>query len=165
MKDYLKDITIDFKYNIIDMHNIDCEEFIKLDNPDALVLSILCDFKGKDELDVLIFLTRRLEELTKDDEHKLGKYMLIMDQLSSNRNLQNKLKEAEDMLRDMKLEELPSYQLVMERGEARGIETGMQRGELKGAIIMVDKFGLSVEDVSKEFNIPIKTLLQNINKK
>jgi hypothetical protein len=94
MKDYIRDENLNYSYEIIDMHTIDCEELIKLDTPDALVLSILCDFKGKDELEILTYLLKRLVELNQDDEYKLGKYMLMLETLSSNRDLEEKLKEA-----------------------------------------------------------------------
>ena len=164
MKDKVKDININFKYNIIDMHTIDCEELIKLDTPDALVLSILCDFKGKDELEMLVYITTRLSELTKDNEHGLGKYMLILETLSSNRDLKDKLKKAEDMLRTTRYEDLPSYEIGMQRGEARGEARGQLKGKLEGAIIMIDKFGLSIENVSKELQIPIDELRKQLNK-
>ncbi len=65
------------------MHTIDCEKFLKMDSPDALVLAILCDFKGRDEKDVVTYIITRLRELTQDDNHRLGKYMLILDELST----------------------------------------------------------------------------------
>ncbi len=92
------------------MHTIDCEKFLKMDTPDALVLAILCDFKGRDEKDVITYILTRLQELTKNNSHRLDKYMLALKELSTNRDLQTKLKKIESMLRDMKLEELPSYQ-------------------------------------------------------
>ena len=49
MNNYIKDFDFTYKYNIIDVKNIDCETFIKMDTPESLVLSILCDFKDKDE--------------------------------------------------------------------------------------------------------------------
>jgi len=81
MSENIDELNLNFRYNIIDMHSIDCEEFIRLDTPEALVLSILCDFKGRDKLDILIYITRRLEELAKDSEHRFGKYMLILETL------------------------------------------------------------------------------------
>jgi hypothetical protein len=45
--------NLNFSYNLIDMHTIDCEKFLTMDTPDALVLAILCDFKGKNEKDVV----------------------------------------------------------------------------------------------------------------
>ncbi len=146
------------------MHTIDCQKFLTMDSPDALVLSILCDFKGRDELDILLYITKRLEELTRDDEHKLGKYMLILETLSTNRDLKDKLKEAEEMLRDIGYEDLPSYEIGMERGMERGIQRGLSQGVIKTAITMINKFKLSVEDVSKELNISIDELKKHLKK-
>lgn len=35
-----------YRYRLIDMHTIDCEEFLRQDAPDAWVLAVLCDFKN-----------------------------------------------------------------------------------------------------------------------
>jgi len=170
MKSEISEERLHFSYNIVDMHTIDCQKFLKMDNPDALVLSILCDFKERSELDVLSYILKRLEELTKDDTHRHGKYMLILETLSSNRNLQKSLKEAEEMLRDIKLEELPSYQIAMERGKEKwvsqgiseGLSQGISQGIIKTAITMIDKFKLSVEDVAKELNISLDELKKHL---
>ena len=150
MSDNIIEENINYKYNIVDMHTIDCQKFLTMDNPDALVLSILCDFKDRNELDVLTYILKRLEELTKDDESKLGKYMLILETLSSNRDRQKQLKKAEEMLRDTKLEDLPSYQIAMERGLSQGI--------IDTAITMIKKFNLSIDQVAKELNLSIDEL-------
>jgi hypothetical protein len=102
------------------MHNIDCQELLNLDTPEALVLSILCDFGGMGESEVLLYIVKRLKELTDDDSHKFGKFMLMLETLSSNRNLQKKLKEAEDMLKEIELEKLPSYEIGFEHGIKSG---------------------------------------------
>ena len=125
MKDEIKEESLYYRFKIIDMHKIDCEKFIKMDRPDALVLSILCDFKGRDELELLLYITKRLEELV-DDSSELGKYMLMLETLSENRDLKEKLKEAEEMLREIKFEDLPSYEIGFERGVERGIERGIE---------------------------------------
>lgn len=154
MKETIVEKCINYSYNIIDMHKIDCQKLIAMDNPDALVLSILCDFKDRDELDVLTYILKRLQELTKDDEHRIGKYMLILETLSGNRDLQDTLKKAEDMLRDVRMEELPSYRLGEERGEAKGIS----QGAINTAITMIKEFNLSVEQVAKKLNLSIDEL-------
>ena len=143
-----------------------------MDNPDALVLSILCDFKGRKDKDVITYILKRLQELTLNDNHKLGKYMLILDTLSTNRDLQNILKEVEDMLRDIKMEELPSYQIVLERGVQRGVSQGISQGIsqwisqgiITTAITMINKFKLSIDDVAKELNISIDELKKHLDK-
>ena len=163
MSDGIKGESIDHKYNLIDMHTIDCEKFIEMDTPDALVLSVLCDFKDKDALDILLYITKRLEELTKD-EHTLGKYMLILETLSTNRDLQEKLKEAEQMLREIKYEQLPSYEIGVERGLQQGMQQGVSQGTLQTAITLIQKFRLSIEDVAKELNISFVELKKHLEK-
>ena len=178
MRDKVSDDNIEYSYTIVDMHTIDCEELIALDTPDALVLSILCDFKGKDVLEVLMHITKRLSELTADDEHKLGKYMLMLETLSDNRNLKNKLKKAEQMLREINYENLPSYEIGLEKGIERGIERGIKRGIERGrsqglrqglsqgvintAITMIKEFNLSIEVVAKKLNISIDEIKKHL---
>jgi predicted transposase YdaD len=101
-----------------------------------------------------------LQELTKDNTHLRGKYMVILEELSTNRDLQTKLKEVESMLRDMKLEELPSYQIGMERGVSQGISQGITSSAIK----MITKFKLSIEEVAKELNISIDELRKHLDK-
>jgi len=174
MSDKIVAENINFCYNIIDMHTIDCEKFLSMDTPDALVLAILCDFKDKEPQKVISYIIARLRELTKDDEYKLGKYMLILEELSSNRNLESVIEEVEKMLRDMRIEELPGYRLALERGIERGFERGIERGfergiqrgikkgieqgkkvgVIKSAITLIEKFKLPIDSVAKELNIP-----------
>jgi hypothetical protein len=88
------------------MHNIDCDKLIAMNHPSALVLAVLCDFKGKPETEVLLRILTGLETLTQDDEYAHGKYILALETLSDNRNLKEKLKEAEEMLRTVTMEQL-----------------------------------------------------------
>jgi predicted transposase/invertase (TIGR01784 family) len=168
MQDQIVEENLTFRYNIVDMHTIDCEKFIKMDTPDALVLAILCDFKDKDEKVLLTYIVTRLQELTKDNTHGLGKYLLALEELSNNRNLKEKLKEVENMLRDMKLEELPSYEIGMERGISRGMTLGITQGISQGIIatasMMIKEFHLSVEQVANKLNISIDELRKHLEK-
>jgi len=170
MKSEVKDVDLNYKYNLIDMHTINCEDFIKIDTPDSLVLSVLCDFKDKDEIELLTYIIKRLRELTEDD-NRLGKYMLILETLSKNRDLKTKLKEVEDMLRDIKYEDLPSYEIGMERGIQKGIQTGRQEGRQEGAtnkVIEIAKNaisnGIDNETISKITGLSIKDIKKLILK-
>ena len=164
MRDKIEEDNINYKYNIIDMHQIDCQKFLKMDNPDALVLSILCDFKGRDEIEIITYIIKRLEKLTQKDEHKLGKYMLILETLSTNRDLKEKIKEAEEMLRDIKYEDLPSYEIgynnAIIREKDSWVSQGLSKGIFETAIKMIDKFNLSIDEVIKELNIKKEELLE-----
>lgn len=66
--DKIQDKDFCYRYNLIDMHQLDCEQFIQEDNPDALVLSILCDFKGLASQGVVNRIIRRLHEITQPNE-------------------------------------------------------------------------------------------------
>ena len=155
IKDKIEEDSISFCYNLVDMHTIDCEKFLKMDTPDSLVVSILCDFKGKDEREIIKYIITRLKELVGDDEQELEKYMVILDTLSTNRQLEDIVKEVKKMLRDIKLEELPTYQLMMEKG--------IEKGKLESAITMIKEFGLSVKDVADKLKLPIDELNKHLN--
>ncbi len=155
MKNSLIDDNINFSYNIIDMHNIDCEEFIKMDTPDALVLSILYDFKNRSESEVLTYLITRLKELTQNDERLYAKFMLMMETLSSNRDLKETLKKVEEMITDTKIEDLPSFSL--------GMEKGISQGKLEMASQMIKEFNLSVESIALKFNLSVDAIKEYIN--
>lgn len=76
------------------------------------------------------------------------------------------------MLRDMKFEDLPSYEIGMERGLAQGISQGISQGKkegimeatLKTAIIMIKEFHLSIEQVASKLNISIDELKKHLDK-
>ncbi len=121
-----------YQYTIIDMHDIDCATFLEQDNPDALILAILCDFKGNPAQDVVNFITRRLHELLKKDIRKFRDYMGMLEVLSENRDLKQQIKEAEKMITQVEVEKLPSYELGLEKGLEKGIEKGLEKGLEKG---------------------------------
>ena len=99
MQTKIEEPALIYSYTMIDMHTIDCDKFLQIDTPDALVLSILCDFKQKNELDIVKYIIKRLKELIGEDENQLSKYMLILETLSENRDLKETIKEAEMLLR------------------------------------------------------------------
>ncbi|KIM12897.1 MAG: hypothetical protein KU38_03665 [Sulfurovum sp. FS08-3] len=94
--------------------------------------------------------------------------MLTLEELSTNRDLQNKLKEVESMLRDMKLEELPSYQIAIERNRDKWVSRGKQEGivetTLNMAIMMIKEFHLSIDQVASKLNISIDELKKHLDK-
>jgi len=131
MKDSLIEENIRYKYNIIDMKEIDCEILLKKDTPDALVLAILCDFKDKKPKDVVKYIIDRLLYHTKSNPNEYRKYLLMLEELSTNRDLKEVVKEQE-MLSELNYEKYPSYEIGLEKGLEKGIEKGMEKGIEKG---------------------------------
>jgi flagellar biosynthesis/type III secretory pathway protein FliH len=149
------------------MKNIDCEKFIKMDTPDSLVLAILCDFKDKNPQDIVNFIIKRLHDKTESNEKEFRKYMIMLEELSTNRDLLEFIKKGEDMLTQINYEKLPSFYLGLEKGIERGIEQGIERGKLEGqletALSLIKIMNLNPEDVSKNLNIPIDEIMSRLN--
>jgi len=156
MKNSLYEDGVNYLYYLIDIRNIDCNDLIAEDTPDSLVLSILCDFKARKPRDIVKYVINRILELTKSDENQFRKYMLMLEELSTNRDLLKIVKEEESMLSDFDLTKLPSYEIGIERGEIQGlkqgIEKGIEQGIEQGKIITCHEFGIEIEDIAKKFN-------------
>jgi predicted transposase YdaD len=127
---------LDYRYGLVDMHRVNCAGLLVQDNPDALVLAVLCDFGGREPQEVVSYIVRRLSELSGSDEPRFREYMTMLEILSENRNLRPQVEEAERMLTQIDIERMPSYVIGMERGERRGLERGerlgLERGEHRG---------------------------------
>ena len=70
--------------------------------------------------------------MTTDNETQFRECLSMMEILSSNRGLQQILKEEEKMLSQVKQSELPSYQIGLEQGIEQGLEKGIKTGLGKG---------------------------------
>jgi predicted transposase YdaD len=57
------------------------------------------------------------------------------------------------MLTDFNIEELPSYQYVLERGMERGIETGIKQGMQQTAVQLIGK--LDDKEIAKICELPL----------
>ncbi len=115
---------LDYRHGLVDMHRIDCAGLLVQDNPDALVLAVLCDFGDRKPREVVNYIVRRLKELLGADERQFREYMTMLEILSENRNLRAQVEEAERMLTDIDIERLPSFAIGFERGNARGEARG-----------------------------------------
>ena len=167
-KTTIKRDLIDFRYNFIDIKTIDCEILLNENSPDALVLAILCDFKDKKPDDIISFILDKLKQYTKDDLNEYRKYMLMLETLSENRDLNKKIKEIE-MLRTTTYQDLPSYEIGFEQGIEKGLEKGLQRGlekglqkgiqeERKKTIYILKEVGLDDRVISEKLGISLDEL-------
>ena len=160
MKNYISKQGLDYNYVIIDMRDIPCQALLTSDDPSAVVLSILCDFEGRDKQIVVNTILKRLRELSDDSEYK--NYLKMVNVLSTNRNLKDEVKKGADML-SVDIEKTPFYELGEERGEKRGEKRGIEKGIEKGKIIVAKQMltlnmdietigqvtGLSMEQIEK----------------
>ncbi|OQX11941.1 MAG: hypothetical protein BWK73_16240 [Thiothrix lacustris] len=134
MPDHFNAPTLTYHYPILDMHNVDCSVLLQQDTPDALVLAILCDFKGQPAQDMVNYIVLRLRELMGDDERGFRNYFEMLETLAENRDLQPNIKEAEQMLTQVDVTKFASYSWGMRDGIEKGIEKGRQEGIEKGRL-------------------------------
>jgi len=153
---------LDYRYGLVDMHQVDCAGLLAQDNPDALVLAVLCDFGDRRPQEVVTYIVHRLRELLGANERGFRDYMTMLEILSKNRDLQTQIKEAERMLTEIDIESLPSFSIGFERGEEKGREEGEERGMERGKSQVVRRLlsrfgvaevsellGLAPEDVER----------------
>jgi hypothetical protein len=120
---------LDYRYRIIDMHTVDCQTLLTQDNPDALVLAILCDFKGRPAREVIHFIIQRLQQLTANNESRFREYLRMLEILSTNRDLEKTIEEEEKMLSQVKYSQLPSFNIGWEQGLIEGKLEGKLEGQ------------------------------------
>ena len=113
--------------------------------PDAIVLAILCDHQGQEPNALVARIIKELRRLHGDKLDKLRDSLKMLEVLAGNRNLQTVVKENVEMYIDV--EKLGIYQLVKEKGEAKGMEKG--RAEYQQEIILQLLEKLSSEQVAE----------------
>ena len=156
MKNEIVRDKISYKYGILDVKDISCEDLLYHDNPSAVALSILCDFEDKDKQMVVNTILKRIKELTNGDEIEYGNYMKKVSVLSINRDLEDEVKKGLNML-TVNLEDTPLYKWEMERA--------VKKANFDSAIVMIRDFQLAIDDVVKKLNIKKEELLEYIKQK
>ncbi len=95
-------------------------------------------------------ILNRIQQLTQNNESQYRDCLLMLEVLSENRDLTHILKEEEEMLSAIKLEDLASYEIGIEKGIEKGIKKGTREGS---AMILMHllkaKFG-TIPDAYKE---------------
>lgn len=134
MTDSIQQTGLNYRYRIIDMHNVDCQTLLSQDNPDALVLAILCDFKDRPEREVVHYILQRLRRLTAENESRFREYIRMLEVLSTNRALERLIEEEEKMLSEVDQTRLPSYRIGLQQGR-------LQEGERMLEKLITHRFG------------------------
>lgn len=119
MPDAIQTAQLNYRYAVIDMHEIDYHVFMAQNTPDALVMAILCDFKDSTTKEVVHEIICRLMELTQDDKKSLREYIRMLEILATNRHIDLDIQEEFKML-EIEIEKLPSFVMGKEKGEKEG---------------------------------------------
>lgn len=128
-----------YRYQVLDMRTIDCQQLLRQDTPDALVLAVLCDFKTSPVQDVVNYIVRRLHELLGEDEKGFRDYFRMLETLSQNRNLKPNFNEAKKMLTDIDVRKLPSFNWGLDQGREEGRDAEREAIAIKLLPVMSDR--------------------------
>jgi predicted transposase/invertase (TIGR01784 family) len=156
MKNKIEKENLTYKYDIIDIRDIACDELLYHNNPSAVALSILCDFKDKDKQIVVNTILKRIKELVGEDSKRYKNYLEKVTILSTNRDLEQNVKKGAKMLA-VDIEKIPFYQ----DGKAVGLKEGIQKGIEKGTrmiAIQMLKANVDIDIILKCTNLSIQKL-------
>jgi len=120
--------------------------------------------KDKDKQIVVNTILKRLKELTNGDELEYRNYIKKVNVLSTNRDLETEVKKGVKML-SVNIEKTPFYKIGKEEGIEEGIAKGITEGIFKSAMVMINKFKISIDETAKELNIKKEELLEYMKKK
>jgi hypothetical protein len=99
---------------------------------------------------------KRIRELTKNDDIEYKNYLEKVTILSTNRDLEENVKKGANMLA-VDIENIPFYR--------DGFEKGAKEATFQNAIVMIERFHLSIDAIVKELNIKKEELLEYIKLK
>jgi len=103
-------------------------------------------------------ILRKLREM--NDDKEFANYLEVVTLYSTNRGLEKEVEKGVEML-TVDIEKTPFYQIGVEQGVAKGIEKGI----FDTAIVMIEKFNLSIDEIVKELNIKKEELLEYMKQK
>ena len=113
---------------------------------------------------MLAYIIQRLKDLTGENNHQHGHYMLMLETLSENRELKHTLEEVETMLRETSLQDFPSYNIGHKFGKLEGMLEGKLEGKLETIIEMLAFVDMPIEELAKKLNVPVEIVLAHLNK-
>ena len=150
MPDHIQVRKLRYSYNVLDMRRLDSEDFLRSENPDALVLAILCNMGERDPDAVVTYIVKELRRLHGSKIDSFNDSLLKLETLARNRNLQNLVKEKSEMI--VNIEELATYQAGVERGHLQGREEERQEMVFR----LLDKF--LPEQVAEFSGVPLEKI-------
>ncbi|MBF0539520.1 MAG: hypothetical protein HQL03_14840 [Nitrospirae bacterium] len=132
MADSIVEPGVKYRYNLIDMRDIDCEKFLYSENPQEMIISVLCNLEAKGAKVYLRELLQRIKDFVREELLR-GRYIQQIEMMSLLRDLQDYVyKEVKDMALIYDIEKDLRFRQGVEKGLAQGLEMGEKMGQKMG---------------------------------
>jgi len=145
---------LQYRYPVIDMHDMDYQFFINQDSPDAIIMALLCDMEDRDSKTAIHEIIAKLIALTHDDSKRLREYLSMLEILAGNRNINLDIQQEFEMLQ-VEIERLPSF--IM--GEEKGMEKGARKKALMIAKRLIKK-NFSATEIAEITGLEVGELIE-----
>ena len=133
MKDSVEWDCLWYKFKLIDIRDIDCEDMVRSEYISDIIIGGLCRIRDEDRyVERLLRAIRRLSEEEKEDTIKKALTLLRLRPILYSK-VEDRIKEESMPLTIVDVERDPYYKRGVEHGIELGIEKGIEKGIRRGA--------------------------------
>jgi predicted transposase YdaD len=157
MASELQSVNLSFRYNLLEIKTISYKTFLKSNQPEEVVLSILAHFDKDTSENVLKKIIQRIEETT-DGEFSFKKYFNQLRILSQ-------LRKLEQNLKDIIMDSIAKYiDQKRDVGYLIGQDKAREEEQTKFVTNLLEKLSLTVEQIADIAGVSIE-FVNNIQQK
>ena len=166
MKNSIKWEDLEYRFKLIDIRDIDCEDMVRSDYISDIILGGLCRIRDEDRyVERLLSAIRSLSENERKDAIKKALTLLRLRPILHSK-VERRIKEESMPLTIVEVEKDPYYKKGIRRGVRVGLKRGLKRGIERGIKKGIErekvetarrlyKMGLSLERISEAVNLPL----------
>ena len=149
-----------FRYNMISLSSIDYKLFLKSAKPEEKILAILANFENEEPVLAIKKILQAVKN-SSDSSFAQDRYFNQLRVLMQLRNFKNQFDKAMESISTFFKEENDP---LFYRGNVKGLEEGREEGREEVIGNLLEKLGLTDEQVSGIANVPLE-IVQKIRKK
>ncbi len=167
IKNFINLPRLKYNYKVVDIKEINCNILIESEFIEDNILSILCNIENSDKF--FEKLNKKLIYLNNKQREDYLRKLIIISRLRPNiyEKFKNYYKEHKmPFTLDKKYDPLykEGWNEAWNEAWSEAWDEAEKKRKIKDALIVISKFGVSIDEVVKEFNIPKETILKELNK-
>jgi len=155
MRTQLHDNEVFRGFDVLNMNDLNFDDFLSSQIPEEIVFAILCDFRGEQPEHIIRSILEKLKAVSKNPT-KLQKFVKQLQVFSHLRKLDNEInKISYDMPILIDIKESAFYK----RGAEEGLEKGLEKKARIACINMLKK-GMPIKDIAEILEVSIDYVIQ-----